>query len=99
MTMIQLMENARNCLARLQEIALMPQPLSSTDYIDIMIQEEETIKSPGWKQTVEQLKEPKYQYQLLSQLTKEGQNPLKEHETKYIPTANENVCKDLFTSL
>ena len=46
---LQLMERARKCLKRLDEIALKPNPLSTTDYIDLMIQEEEFIAGPGWK--------------------------------------------------
>ena len=46
---LQLMERARKCLRRLDEIALKPNPLSTTDYIDLMIQEEEFIAGPGWK--------------------------------------------------
>ena len=46
---LQLMEQARKCLKRLDEIALKPNPLSTTDYIDLMIQEEEFIAGPGWK--------------------------------------------------
>ena len=51
---LQLMEQARRCLKRLDEIALKPNPLSTTDYIDLMIQEEEFIAGPGWKVRPEQ---------------------------------------------
>ena len=49
MVTLKLMERARECLKRLDEIALKPNPLSTTDYIDLMIQEEEFIAGPEWK--------------------------------------------------
>ena len=37
---LDFVEKARRCIARLNEIALRPDPLSTVDYIDIMIENE-----------------------------------------------------------
>ena len=37
---LDFVERARRCIARLDEIALRPDPLSSVDYIDLMIEAE-----------------------------------------------------------
>ena len=55
MEAVLLAEGARKCLERLSEIALKPNPLSTTDYIDLMIQEEEFLAGPDWKKSVKQL--------------------------------------------
>ena len=56
---------------RLQEIALKPNPLSTTDYIDLMIQEEEFMAGPGWKETVKELEEIKSHAEIVQKLTAE----------------------------
>ena len=70
-----LTERARECLTRLNEIALKPNPLSTTDYIDLMIQEEEFMAGPGWKETVHQLEEVKKRANNMKSLTDEGFDP------------------------
>ena len=56
---------------RLQEIALKPNPLSTTDYIDLMIQEEEFTAGPGWKETLKELEEIKSHAEIVQKLTAE----------------------------
>ena len=72
---LQLTERVRKCLARLNEIALKPNPLLTTDYIDMMMQEEEFIKGPRWKETVNQLEEVKKRAKDMKSLTDEGFDP------------------------
>jgi GTPase SAR1 family protein len=50
-------ENARRYVNRLAEIAARPNPLSSVDYIDLLIQAEEIEKKSGWQSRVRYLHE------------------------------------------
>ena len=43
---------ARECLKRLDEIALRPNPLTEVEYIDLLIESEKQQKEPGWQQRV-----------------------------------------------
>ncbi|KAF1383194.1 hypothetical protein PFLUV_G00128790 [Perca fluviatilis] len=52
---MKLMERSSQCLNRLKAIALKPDPLSTTDYIDMLIEGEKSEAKPGWKQRVESL--------------------------------------------
>ncbi|XP_030258574.1 uncharacterized protein LOC115572542 [Sparus aurata] len=51
----KLMAYTANCLNRLKDIALKPNPLSTPDYIDLLIEGEKSECKPGWKQRVEHL--------------------------------------------
>uniref|UniRef100_A0A3Q4HIK9 Septin-type G domain-containing protein n=1 Tax=Neolamprologus brichardi TaxID=32507 RepID=A0A3Q4HIK9_NEOBR len=50
-----LMERSSKCLNRLKEIALKPNPLSTPEYIDMLIEGEKSEGKPGWKQRVQSL--------------------------------------------
>ena len=69
---VYLAEKARICLKRLDEIALKPNPLSTTDYLDLMIQEEEFLARPGWTESVKQLKQIKEQAEMMKMLLEQG---------------------------
>jgi hypothetical protein len=51
---IFLLNGARECLNKLNEIALMPNPMSTIDYIDLLIKEEERSVKPDWQLRVAQ---------------------------------------------
>ena len=53
----ELIQRAQSCLKRLDQIALRPNPLSTPEYIDVLIQAEEAECKPGWKERKEQLME------------------------------------------
>ena len=53
---MRLMAYSGKCLNRLKEIALKPNPLSTPDYIDMLIEAETSEYKPGWKKRVEHLK-------------------------------------------
>ena len=78
-----LTERARNCMKRINEIALKPNPLSTTDYIDMMIQEEKFMKEPGWQEAVNQLEEIKRCVEITQQLTTEGYDPFAAHRQNF----------------
>lgn len=52
---VRLMERSANCLNRLKEIALRPNPLSTPEYIDMLIEGEKSEAKSGWKQRVQYL--------------------------------------------
>nr|XP_046263758.1 uncharacterized protein si:ch73-170d6.2 [Scatophagus argus]XP_046263759.1 uncharacterized protein si:ch73-170d6.2 [Scatophagus argus] len=52
---VKLMEKSANCLNRLKEIALKPNPLSTPEYIDMLIEGEKSEAKPGWKQRIQYL--------------------------------------------
>ncbi|XP_063344756.1 cytolytic toxin-alpha-like [Pelmatolapia mariae] len=56
---MKLMERSSKCLNRLKEIARKPNPLSTAEYIDMLIEEEKSEGKPGWKSRVESLMEMK----------------------------------------
>jgi hypothetical protein len=52
-------EEARKHVNRLGEIAARPDPLSSADYINLLIQSEQSKKKPGWQVRINHLREVK----------------------------------------
>ncbi|KAL2084217.1 hypothetical protein ACEWY4_019735 [Coilia grayii] len=54
---VEMMATVTQCLQRLKEIALRPDPLATPDYIDLMIQSEEQEAKPGFKQRIKELQE------------------------------------------
>ncbi|KAL7386731.1 hypothetical protein ABVT39_012629 [Epinephelus coioides] len=49
------LERSAQCLNRLKEIALKPNPLSTSEYTDMLIEGEKSEAKPGWKQRVQSL--------------------------------------------
>ena len=49
MATVSFMKQGRQCLARLDKIALRPNPLSITEYIDTLKRNEESTAAPGWQ--------------------------------------------------
>lgn len=49
---IGLVREAKRSLERLHEVALKPNPLSEIEYIDLLIKDEQSEKSPGFKQRI-----------------------------------------------
>uniref|UniRef100_A0A3B4TID1 AIG1-type G domain-containing protein n=1 Tax=Seriola dumerili TaxID=41447 RepID=A0A3B4TID1_SERDU len=52
---VAFMKRSAQCLNRLKEIALKPNPLSTPEYIDMLIEGEKSEAKPGWKQRVQAL--------------------------------------------
>ncbi|KAL7386400.1 hypothetical protein ABVT39_007769 [Epinephelus coioides] len=52
---VKFLEISTQCLNRLKEIALKPNPLSTSEYIDMLIEGEKSEAKPGWKQRVQSL--------------------------------------------
>ncbi|KAK2822896.1 hypothetical protein Q5P01_022961 [Channa striata] len=51
------LESSAECLDRLKEVAQKPVPLTTPEYIDLLIEGEKSTAKPGWKQRVRYLKE------------------------------------------
>ncbi|XP_063049359.1 uncharacterized protein LOC134443526 [Engraulis encrasicolus] len=54
---LEMMETLTKCLKRLKAIALRSDPLSTPDYIDLMIESEKQQAKPGWQQRIKELQE------------------------------------------
>ncbi|XP_041949224.1 uncharacterized protein LOC121709700 isoform X1 [Alosa sapidissima] len=54
---VKIMDTVTKCLRRLSEIALRPDPLSTPDYIDLLILSEEREAKPGFKERIKELQE------------------------------------------
>lgn len=68
--MLSLMDQSANCITRLQEIALRPNPLTAPDYIDMLIQGEEAEAKEGYKPRIKSLEEMKEKAKLMSQVSR-----------------------------
>ena len=77
-----LMETVRLSLKRLNEIALKPNPLSTTEYIDLLIESERAEASPGWKERVNQLQEVRKEAEYMKKLADQGYDPFAQYKDK-----------------
>ena len=82
---------AQQILARLDEIALKPNPLTELDYIDLLIQSEEQEGKPGYMKRLEYLQEARHNAKLMHQLKEGGDAPQWLKDTAQ--EAKENVKK------
>ncbi|XP_006804680.1 uncharacterized protein LOC102776635 [Neolamprologus brichardi] len=67
---VKLVERSAECLNRLKEIALKPNPLSTLEYIDMLIEGEKSEAKPGWKQRVQSLMSMKEKAELMAHVEK-----------------------------
>lgn len=65
---MQLMEKSSKCLNRLKETSLKPNPLSTPEYIDMLIEGEKYEGKEGWKQRVQSLMEMKEKAELMAKI-------------------------------
>ncbi|OCT75302.1 uncharacterized protein LOC108718450 [Xenopus laevis] len=63
---MKLIERAAQCLHRLEAIALKPNPLSTLDYIDLLISTEKCDVKPGFHERIESLEKAKAKIKRLS---------------------------------
>ncbi|XP_033831919.2 uncharacterized protein LOC117379332 [Periophthalmus magnuspinnatus] len=63
-----MVKEATKAINRLNQIALKPNPLSTPDYIHLLIEHEKKQREPGWKQRVKALEEEKKKAELLTQV-------------------------------
>ncbi|KAK1155428.1 hypothetical protein AOXY_G27263 [Acipenser oxyrinchus oxyrinchus] len=80
--LMQLIEMSSNCLARLEEIALKPNTLSTVEYIDLLIHNEKEERKPGFEDRIQNLTEMKSQAEIMAKIAK-GEKLLPEEKRKY----------------
>ena len=67
-----LVEETRNCLDILNDIALKPNPLTQVDYIELLIDSEKSQAKPGWQDRVKCLMKAKDQAEWMAKLATGG---------------------------
>ncbi|XP_075954603.1 uncharacterized protein LOC142956753 [Anarhichas minor] len=67
---VQLMQRSAECLNRLKEIALKPNPLSTPEYIDMLIEGEKAEAKPDWKKRVQSLIDMRRKAEFLAKVGK-----------------------------
>ncbi|XP_010790098.1 uncharacterized protein [Notothenia coriiceps] len=77
----EIMERAAKCLNRLGEIALKPNPLSTPEYIDLLIEGEKSEAKSGWKQRVQYLMEMRGKAELMGKVSR-GEKILTRQESQ-----------------
>ncbi len=70
-----LIEKSQKTLERLQEIALKPNPLSTPDYIDLMIESEKQEAAPGFQDRIQSLLAVRKKADILSKVSTGGALP------------------------
>ena len=80
---LEMVDQARRSIDRLNEIALRTNPLSTVDYIDILITSEKSEAKPGWMERVDQLMAVKKKAEQMQQIAQQGYDPFEELKKKY----------------
>ncbi|XP_064106427.1 uncharacterized protein LOC135215531 [Macrobrachium nipponense] len=75
-------ETVRKCLKRLKEIALKPNPLSTVEYIDILIESEKSQAQPGWNARAKYLQAVRKTAEEMKKIADEGYDPFMEIKKK-----------------
>ncbi|XP_026106414.1 uncharacterized protein LOC113078309 [Carassius auratus] len=65
----KLIKGSQKSLERLQEIALKPNPLSTPDYIDLMIESEKQEAKPGFQDRIRSLREVREKAEIISKVS------------------------------
>ena len=62
---------ACQCLQRLSEIALKPNPLTEVEYIDLLIESEKSEKKPGWQHRIQHFQKIREQADIMTKMKTE----------------------------
>ncbi|XP_048013184.1 uncharacterized protein LOC125246285 [Megalobrama amblycephala] len=68
-TVAGLIERSQKSLERLEEIALKPNPLSTPDYIDLMIESEKQEAKPGFQDRIQSLMDVRKKAEIISKVS------------------------------
>jgi len=71
---IDKIKSAQQCLFRLDEIALKPNPLTQVEYLELLIESEKREAKPGWRKRIRYLEEVKCHAEILSHVTDEKES-------------------------
>ncbi|XP_067248687.1 uncharacterized protein [Chanodichthys erythropterus] len=91
-TVAGLIERSQKSLERLQEIALKPNPLSTPDYIDLMIESEKQERKPGFKDRIQSLMDVRKKAEIISKVSTGGVLP--ENWKTYKPATRKKALYD-----
>ena len=58
---MKMVKDIRDCTARLEQISLKSNPMSTADYIELQLQSEQSQAEPGWQWRMKQLQKLKQQ--------------------------------------
>ena len=75
-------EVLRKSINNLNEIALKPNPISTGEYIRILIESEKSAAEPGWQDRVDHLSEVKEKVDQLAEVAKQGYDPFERYKEK-----------------
>ncbi|XP_059915972.1 uncharacterized protein LOC132463689 isoform X2 [Gadus macrocephalus] len=92
---ILLMDTSSACLARLKEIALRPDPLSTPEYIDLLIEGEKSEGKEGYLARIQSLEKMKGNAQIIAKVSKGEQ--LTRPEEEYVEGKKQREKKGLRT--
>ncbi|XP_067462956.1 uncharacterized protein [Thunnus thynnus] len=67
---VSLMDQSAHCITRLQEIALRPNPLTTPEYIDMLIEGEKSEAEEGYQARIQSLEAMKDRAKIISKVTK-----------------------------
>ncbi len=90
LTLLQHGEQVRRSLRILQDKALKMNPLSTIDYIDVLMQSELSEARPGWQQRIKQLEDVKKQAQQLHKMAGREHDYFKDYQRKYEEEVKDN---------
>ncbi len=83
-------EQVRRSLSLLEDKALKMNPLSTIDYIDVLMQSELSEARPGWQQRIKQLEDVKKQAQQLHKMADREHDYFQDYQRKYEEEVKEN---------
>uniref|UniRef100_A0A3Q1F9M7 AIG1-type G domain-containing protein n=1 Tax=Acanthochromis polyacanthus TaxID=80966 RepID=A0A3Q1F9M7_9TELE len=78
--MVGLMDRSAQSITRLQEISLRPNPLTTPEYIDMMIQGEESEAKEGYQARIQSLEAVKERATLISKVAKRDKRKISEEK-------------------
>ena len=79
---IGITEVLRKSINKLNEIALKPNPLSTGEYIRLLIESEKSTAEPGWQDRVNHLNQVKEKVDNLAKVAKQGFDPFEAYKQK-----------------
>ena len=81
---LSLIQQASQCISRLEEIALRPNVVATADYIEILIESEKTTYSEGYMERIKHLKELQQRAKYLRKIDETAKEALKVKTPNYI---------------
>ncbi|CAH1781041.1 unnamed protein product [Owenia fusiformis] len=82
-TVWMLTEKVRQTIEYLNEIALKPNPMSTLDYIDTLIDSESAEQRPGYHERVKQLKQLRVKTEMFINMVKKGEDPFEKFRENF----------------